>query len=225
MSDAQKERYLLELGVGRVVFQQFTPEFAALSPKDFIQTILIDQLRATDVVVGPNFAFGADAAGNIQTLLKNVHFKTHVIEPVKINDEVCSSSLIREAILKGDLAKAKLFLGRDYSLTGQVVQGAGRGKKLGFPTANLQVEQEILPPLGVYASYSKIVGRAVTNIGRQPTFGAQNPIRVETYFLDFSGLLYAQELEIFLTRKIRDEKKFDSVEDLKKQIREDIAQI
>lgn len=225
MSDAQKAKALRDFGVKQVIFQEFTLEFAALSPEDFIQKILIEQLNATDIVVGPDFAFGTEASGDVKTLQRDTRFKTHIIEPVRILGEICSSSLIREAISKGDLERAKAFLGHDYSLTGTVVRGAGRGKQIGFPTANLEVEQEVLPPFGVYAVYSKSLGQGVTNIGKQPTFGSENPLRVETHFLDFNGSLYGEEIEIFFKHKIRDEKKFDSVEDLKRQIREDLKRM
>ncbi|MEI6805046.1 MAG: bifunctional riboflavin kinase/FAD synthetase [Myxococcaceae bacterium] len=222
MSDAQKAQSMRDLGIDRVVFQEFTPEFSALSPADFIKQILINQLQISYLVVGPNFAFGTRASGDIAMLRADRRFETHVVEPVMISGEICSSSLIREAILSGNLDKAKAFLGRSYSLTGEVVKGAGRGQQLGFPTANLQVEQEIIPPLGVYVTHAKTSGRGATNIGRQPTFGASNPVHVETHFLDFKGSLYGQEIEIFFERKIRDEKKFDSAEALKKQIRQDL---
>lgn len=223
MSDAQKAEYLKDFGVDQVIFQAFTPEFASLSPADFIQKVLIDQLQATHVVVGPNFAFGTKASGNTEMLQADGRFITHIVEPVWVSGEICSSSLIREAIKQGDLEQAKVLLGRPYSLTGKVVKGAGRGRQLGFPTANLDVEQEVLPPLGVYATYSKTLGKGATNIGKQPTFGATNPVHIETHFLDFNGSLYDKKIEIFFERKIRDEKKFDSIEALKKQIKQDLA--
>ncbi len=225
MSDAQKAQSLQDFGVQQVIFQEFTPQFAALSPVDFIEQVLIDQLHASHVIVGPNFAFGANASGKINLLQKDTRFKTHVVEPVWVSKQLCSSSLVREAVLKGDLDQAKALLGRPYSLTGKVVRGAGRGKQIGFPTANLEVEQEVLPPLGVYATYSKELGKGATNIGRQPTFGSANPVHVETHFLNFSGSLYGQEIEIFFERKIRDEKKFNTVDELKKQIQNDLQSL
>ena len=222
MSDAQKAQGMHDLGIDRVVFEEFTPEFAALSPADFIDQILLQQLQVSHLVVGPNFAFGTKASGNTAMLRVDKRFETHLVDPVLISGEICSSSLIREAILWGNLDKARAFLGRPYSLTGKVVKGAGRGQQLGFPTDNLEVQQEIIPPLGVYFTYSKILGRGATNIGKQPTFGATNPVHIETHFLNFSGSLSGQEIEIFFERKIRDEKKFDSVEALKEQIRQDL---
>lgn len=224
MSDAQKAEVLKVFGINEVIFQAFTPEFASLMPTDFIRKILIDQLHATHVVVGSNFAFGAKASGSVEMLQVDTRFVAHVVKPVWISGEVCSSSLIREAIKQGDLDRAKTLLGRPYSLTGKIIKGAGRGKLLGFPTANLEVEQEVVPPLGVYATYSKVLGKGATNIGRQPTFGATNPVHIETHFLNYNGSLYGQEVEIFFERKIRDEKKFGSVEALKEQIRQDLEQ-
>lgn len=222
MSDIQKAKALQDVGIEQVVFQEFTPEFAALSPEEFIEKVLINQLQVTDLVIGPDFAFGSNASGDIKTLQKDKRFKTHIVEPVLISGEICSSSLIREAILRGDLDKAKALLGRPYSLTGRVVRGAGRGAQIGFPTANLEVEQEVLPPLGVYATYSKTLGKGATNIGCQPTFGSGNPVHVETHFVNFSGSLYGQEIEVFLERKIRAEEKFDSVDALRQQIQQDL---
>lgn len=225
MSDAQKAKALQDFGIEQVVFQEFTSRFSALSPEDFIEKVLINQLQITDLVIGPDFAFGSNASGDIKTLQKDTRFRTHIVEPVLISGEICSSSLIREAILRGDLDKAKALLGRPYGLTGKVVKGAGRGAQIGFPTANLEVEQEVLPPLGVYATYSKTLGKGATNIGRQPTFGSGNPVHVETHFVNFSGSIYGQNMEIFFERKIRDEKKFDSVQALQKQICQDLAQL
>lgn len=223
MSDAQKAKALQDFGIKQVIFQEFTPEFASLIPEEFIEKVLIQQLGVTDLVIGPDFAFGSNASGDIKTLQKNTRFKTHIVQPVLISGEICSSSLIREAILRGDLDKAKALLGRPYSLTGTVVKGAGRGAQIGFPTANLEVEQEVLPPIGVYATYSEKLGKGATNIGRQPTFGSENPVHVETHFVNFSGSLYGQEIEIFFDHKIRDEQKFNSVDALKQQIQKDLG--
>jgi riboflavin kinase/FMN adenylyltransferase len=222
MSDTQKAKALAEFGIKKVIFQEFTPEFSALTPEDFIEKVLIHQLQVTDLVIGPDFAFGSNASGGIPTLQKDRRFQTHIVEPIQISGQICSSSLIREAILRGDLDKAKAFLGRPYSLTGTVVKGAGRGSQIGFPTANLEVRQEVLPPIGVYATYSKILGKGATNIGRQPTFGFDNPVQVEAHFVNFSGNLYGQEIEVFLEHKIRGEEKFHSVNDLKQQIHQDL---
>lgn len=223
MSDAQKAHYLSRMGIDRVIFQEFTPEFASQTPEAFINQVLVQRLQASHVVVGSDFAFGKKASGKVEQLNVCPHFQTHMIEPVRVMGEIASSSLVREAITLGDLDKVRVLLGRDYSLTGKVVRGAGRGRVLGFPTANLQVEQDILPPLGVYATYSEQFGFGASNMGKQPTFGIENIIQVETHFINLNQDLYGQEIEIFIQSKIRDEKKFDSVEALKEQISQDLG--
>jgi riboflavin kinase/FMN adenylyltransferase len=224
MSDTSKEQGILKLGIDRVVFQEFRPEFSALSPEGFIEQILVRDLKAQHVVIGPEFAFGRGASGTIAMLQADKRFKTHVVEPVMSEGELCSSSAIREAIKIGDLAKAARLLGRAYSLTGIVTHGSKRGHQLGFPTANLKVEQEVLPPCGVYeVRWGQVKG--VTNIGHRPTFGGDEATFVETHFLDLDQDLYGQYLEIELLRFIRPERKFDSVRALKEQIKQDITTI
>lgn len=224
MSDAQKAAGIRALGITQVIFQAFTPEFAALTPSQFIVQVLVQQLKASQVVIGPDFTFGSGAQGNAATLQQDSRFVTKIVDPVWVDGELCSSSLIRQVVMQGDLEKAKRLLGQPFSLSGKVVKGSGRGRQLGIPTANLSAEQEVLPPLGVYAAYANHLGKAVVNIGRRPTFNSQDTVHVEAYFLDFQGDLYDQEIEIFLERKIRDEKKFDSIEELKEQIKCDIGQ-
>jgi len=225
MSDTQKAAGIRALGLQQVVFQEFTLEFASLTPQQFIDQVLIGQLKASQVIIGPNFAFGSGAKGDTRTLQQDTRFKTHIVAPVWVDSELCSSSLIRAAIAQGNLEKAERLLGRAYSLTGKVIEGAKRGAQLGFPTANLATEQEVLPPLGVYATHSKTLGLAATNIGKRPTFGQESVTYVETHFLNFDGDLYGQELEIFFDKKIRDEQKFESAEDLKKQIARDLKAV
>ncbi len=224
MSDQFKKQGILRLGIDRVVFQEFTPEFAARTPQEFMDQILVRDLRAEHVFVGPDFAFGFKASGNIDTLKAESKIKAHIIEPVMVDGELCSSSAIREAIKNGDLVKASQFLGRPFSLTGIVTHGSKRGHQLGFPTANLAVEQEVLPPCGVYeVRWGSVKG--VTNIGHRPTFGGDAQTFVETHFLDFAEDIYGKHIEIELLSFIRPEMKFESAEALKNQIHQDIATI
>ncbi len=224
MSDEAKEAGIKSLGIDRVVLQKFTPEFAALTPQQFMEQILIRDLGAEHIFVGPDFAFGCKASGSVETLKAESKFKTHVVEPVMVDGELCSSSAIRSAIKSGNLEKAASFLAKPFQLTGLVVHGSNRGHQLGFPTANLKVEQEVLPPCGVYeVRWGQVCG--VTNIGHRPTFGADTQTFVETHFLDFSADLYGKHIEIELLGFIRPEMKFDSVQALKNQIIQDIATI
>lgn len=222
MSDAQKKTGILKLGIEQVVFQEFTTEFASMTPEAFIQNVLVEQLGATHVVVGPDFAFGAKAGGDILTLKASGKVHVDIVAPVWAEGILVSSSAIRQAIGEGDLARARRLMGRPYALTGVVTKGAGRGKILGFPTANLSVFQEVLPPLGVYATHVEGIGRGATNIGRRPTFDVDGQVTVETYFLDFDGDLYGQELELVFDAKIRAEKKFSSPKELAEQISRDV---
>ncbi|MES2504460.1 MAG: riboflavin biosynthesis protein RibF [Myxococcota bacterium] len=222
MSDAQKAARITELGITQAFFQKFDTSFASLTSLEFIEQVLIGQLQALHVVIGPNFAFGAGARGDADTLRSESRLTTHVVPPVCIDSEVCSSSLIRAAVVAGDLAKATRLLGREYCLTGEVIKGDGRGHQLGFPTANMKVQQEILPPFGVYETFSPRYGKGATNIGIRPTFKDHSSAQIETYFPDFSGDLYGKEIEIILKRKIRDEMRFASVSDLTQQIRRDL---
>lgn len=225
MSDAQKESALKALGVSQVIFEPFTADFKQLTPQEFVNQVLIKRFKASHVFMGPNFRFGHKAQGTVKDLQADKRFETHVIDSVQVDGELCSSSLIRGAIQAGDLSKAEKLLGRPYVLTGKVVKGANRGKQLGFPTANLEVEQEVLPPLGVYATYVDNIGQGVTNIGRRPTFDKSDAIHVETYFPDWKGDLYGKHLELVLQYRIRGEKAFESIEALKEQIQKDVLQV
>jgi riboflavin kinase/FMN adenylyltransferase len=180
------------------------------------------------LVVGPDFALGRNREGNAETLRKIgeiLDFSVTVVPPRKINGEVISSTAIRKAIAKGDMKRVINLIGRPFRLLGNVIGGNGRGAELGFPTANLEIDpRQTLPPEGVYATRTYIGDReykSVTNIGKRPTFG-DNPRTVETFIIGFSGDLYGEALKIDIIEKLRGEKRFDSIEELKKQIAEDI---
>ena len=181
------------------------------------------------LVVGPDFALGRNREGNIEFLSKlgeEMDFSVTVVLPKKINGMVVSSTAIREAMAGGDITRVNKLLGRPFSLQGRVVRGAHRGGPLlGFPTVNLDVDSnQALPPDGVYATLTYIDSKvylSMTNIGRRPTFG-DNERTVETYILDYKGNLYERHLKIALIERLRDEKRFDSPQELKKQITEDI---
>ena len=182
------------------------------------------------LVVGPDFALGKNGEGNIPTLRrlgKELDFTVTAIPPVKINGETISSTAIRKAMADGDMEKVQRFMGRPFSLHGKVVHGRGRGTGLGFPTVNLDIlPGQALPPDGVYATLAYVDERtfhSVTNIGLNPTFG-EDKRTVESFLLDFQNNLYEHEVKIDFIRKLRGEIKFETPQDLVKQIYKDIAE-
>jgi riboflavin kinase/FMN adenylyltransferase len=228
LTDIERRTELLkEAGVDEVIPLTFTPELAKLSPREFLE-LLQKHLRIKGLVVGPDFALGKNRAGNTEVLRKlgeEMGFSLTVVPPLKINDEVVSSTAIRKALTEGDTRRAQKLMGRPFSLQGKVVVGDKRGAELGFPTANLEAKPEqALPADGVYTSRAFIDDRAypaMTNIGRHPTFGGNKRL-VEVYLLDYRGDLYGQELNVEIIERLRDEIKFDSPEELKKQIAQDV---
>ncbi|MGE5706997.1 MAG: bifunctional riboflavin kinase/FAD synthetase [Bacteroidota bacterium] len=222
----EKQQRLAETGVRRTVGVRFTRAFAELSPWDFTQRILVEQLGARAVVVGPDFAFGHQQKGHIERLLefgKRLGFELKVAPPFS-HDGVVSSTRIRRLLATGALEEAEALLGYRYCLRGTVVGGDQRGRLLGFPTANLKLpEQKLVPAYGVYAGWA--VSRewrkpAVINVGQRPTFDPPQ-LKIEAHVLDWEGDLYGQELSVELVRRLRPEQAFPNVEALKSQMRED----
>jgi riboflavin kinase/FMN adenylyltransferase len=214
-------------GVDVVIPLSFTPELAQLSPRQFLN-LLQKYLRMRGLVIGPDFALGQHREGNIDTLRslgKEMDFSVTVIPPMIMDGEVVSSTTIRATLAKGDMKKIHKLMGRPFSLSGPVVSGAGRGTKLGFPTANIDIDPgQALPVEGVYATWTYIDNEAyqsMTNIGRRPTFPGSERT-TEVLVLDYSGDLYGHELKIDIIERLRSEKQFDSVEALTKQIAEDV---
>jgi riboflavin kinase/FMN adenylyltransferase len=229
LTDIERRTELLkEEGVDEVIPLTFTPELANLSPKEFL-SLLKKQLRMKGLVVGPDFALGKNREGNtdvLRQLAKEMGFSLTVVPPLTIDGEVVSSTAIRQALAEGDMRRAQKLMGRPFRLHGRVVRGDRRGSDtLGFPTANLETDREqALPADGVYTSRAFIDNQAypaMTNIGFQPTFGGDKRL-VEVYLLDYRGDLYGQELAIEIIERLRGEIKFDSPEELKKQIAEDV---
>lgn len=183
------------------------------------------------ICVGADFVFGHKRSGNVALLKKlgaELHFTVHGIAAVSLDGRVVSSTRIREAIRTGDFDSASQMLGRAYALSAKVIEGDKLGHKLGFPTANLDATGFVLPPNGVYTAHAMIRGqthRAVLNIGHRPTVNQPTPqLRVEVHLLDFTGDLYGEEMEVAFAAKLRDEKKFASLDELKIQIARDIAE-
>jgi riboflavin kinase/FMN adenylyltransferase len=225
---AERKRLLKEEGVEIVVPLSFTTELSRLSARQFV-SLLKKYLRMRGLVIGPDFALGKNREGNADTLRalgKELGFSVTVVPAAMINGEAVSSTAIRKALAGGDMKKASRLAGRPFSLHGPVVTGAGRGVELGFPTANLNIDAgQAIPADGVYAGWTYIDGRAyqsMTNIGQNPTFG-DTKRAVEVYIVDYQGDLYGHELKIDIIERLRGEKKFTSVEALKKQMAEDVA--
>ena len=216
-------------GVEAIITLSFTRELAQLSARQFV-SLLKKYLRMRGIVIGPDFALGRNREGSTNTLRalgQDMNFSVTVIPPIMVNGEVVSSTAIRKALADGDMKRVVNLTGRPFSLHGRVITGSGRGIGLGFPTANLDVDSEqALPAEGVYATWAYIDDKAyqsMTNIGKRPTFGGSEPT-VEVYVINYHSDLYGCELKIDIIDRLRDEKQFDTVEELKKQITEDVKQ-
>lgn len=214
-------------GVAVIVPLSFTAELAGLGARRFVG-LLKKYLRMRGLVIGADFALGKGREGSPQALKelgKEMGFSVTVVPPLKVNGEVVSSTTIRRAMAAGDMAKVRSLTGRYFSLHGRVIHGEGRGEGLGFPTANLNVSPgQSLPPDGVYAALAHVNGNtypSMTNIGSSPTFG-DNKRSIEAYLLDYGGDLYGHELAVDFVARLRDEKKFASANELKKQVAEDV---
>jgi len=230
LTDLNKRTNLLQSeGVDTIIILSFTSELAQLSTSQFV-SLLKKYLRMRGLVIGPDFALGQNREGDSDTLRslgQDMNFTVTVIPPVMINGEVVSSTAIRNALADGDMKRALNLIGRPFSLDGRVTSGARRGSKLGFPTANLDIDpQQALPAEGVYATWAHIDNKAyqsMTNIGRRPTFPGSERT-VEVLVLDYQDNLYGRELKIDIIERLRGEKQFDTAEELKKQIAKDITQ-
>jgi riboflavin kinase/FMN adenylyltransferase len=218
------------LGVSAVVVLTFTPEVAQLEARDFL-LLLKKYLKMRGVMVGPDFALGRGGEGNIKllrTLGDEMDFSVEAIQPYTINGEVVSSTLIRQALIQGDMGKVERLMGRHFYLRGRVITSDKRGRALGFPTANLDIEpQQALPGDGIYATIAQVGSKqfpSATNIGTRPTF-AERKRTVETHLLDYEGDLYGKEIKVEFVERLRDEQRFLSSEDLRMQIQKDIRRV
>ncbi len=226
----QKKKLLNSEGVAFVAVLKTDDGLLDLSAEDFFEKIIVRKFKAKGIIEGPDFQFGKGRNGTMALLQQlclanNILF--HTAQPMLLGNTLISSSKIRNAIQTGDLQAAKSLLGRFYSIEGSVVTGAKRGRTIGFPTANLENIQTILPANGVYAGLCKIGAKTFTtalNIGPNPTF-AETLQKVEAHLLDFEGDLYNQCLEILFIEKIRDTKAFLNKEELVNQIQFDISKI
>ncbi len=217
---------LKDEGVRLVVALPFTEDLARLSARQFI-SLLQKHLRMRGLVIGPDFALGRDREGNVGALRKlgqQMRFSVAVVPPAMIDGEVVSSTAIRKALTEGDVRKAYRLAGRPFSLSGSVVAGARRGTELGFPTANLDTNShQALPADGVYAGWARIDDKkypSLTNVRKCPTFGGIER-RVEVYILDYHGDLYGRQLKVDFLERLRDERRFSTIDELKEQMAED----
>ena len=228
-TQAQRNRSIELLGVDAILIIKFNEAFSRKTGKSFIQELAQGFGSIHSISVGNDFMFGHNRDGNFQLLQKlsqELNFLTYGLQPVKLNGQIVSSTRIRSALINGKIDDAKQMLGRKFSIEGPVVKGDGKGRKIGFPTANIDTKNLILPPNGVYASYTKFNGKthkSLLNIGVRPTIIKPNPsIQVEAHILKFNENIYDQVIDIELIEKLRNEMKFESIEELKKQISCDI---
>ncbi len=214
-------------GVDATLVVPFNRRFSSFSTEDFAAKVLAGALKARKVLVGCNFHFGKGRLGDRRTLAdlgKKYGFAVSPIPPVLRAGRVVSSSLIRNLLSRGDIGQANRLLGRPYEIAGVVIRGAGRGKELGFPTANLETENEILPP-GVFVSttgWGRQRFPSLSDVGENPTYG-EEPLHLETYILDLKRGLYGKTLVVRFLKRIRDEKKFENSEALIHRMDKDVA--
>jgi len=229
MTKAQRLEGIERAGLDGVAVVRFTPELSRWDPETFVRTVLVEWLHAAEVWVGANFLFGHDRAGNfsmLRSLGARYGFRTEKIDPVRYKDFVVSSTRIRRLISEGRVDEASALLGHPYSIDGTVVAGDQRGRQIGFPTANMASENELIPPNGVYAAIVRLDGviyPAVTNVGVRPTFGDSTQTMIEAHLIDANRDLYGQTLRLGFIQRMRDERRFDGIDALKAQIAADVA--
>jgi len=219
------------LGVGHLLIVTFDRQFAATEPEDFVQQLVTHSKPLREICVGHEWSFGRNRRGNLDLLKKmgvKFNFEVVGVPPIKANDEVVSSTAVRQAIDRGDFAKAAAMLGREYTVLGTVTHGDNLGKKIGFPTANLSAHNEQFPPNGVYAAAARLsdgVHLGVVNLGVRPTMTSGRSERVlEIHLLDFNQDIYGRDVEVRFVKYLRPEKKFENVDALVGQIQRDVDQ-
>jgi riboflavin kinase/FMN adenylyltransferase len=224
---AARKRLVEQAGIDVLLLLPFTEELRLTNPEAFVEEILVRKLGIEGLVVGYDFRFGKGGRGDtemLDALSGQYGFFFEKVDAVTLNSEKIGSNRIRKLIIEGDVRKSEAFLGRPYAIEGRVLRGFGRGAGIGFPTVNVETEYELIPKHGVYITEVGVDEKkyqSVTNIGYNPTFG--NIARsIETFILDYSADLYGKEVTIYFHDRIRGEKKFDSVDELKKQIDMDV---
>jgi len=212
------------LGIEQTIVIRFTKEFAQTRAEEFLRDVVRERLHAQEVYLGRGFAFGRNREGNIELLReasRRLGFYAAEVPEVRLHNRRISSSRIRELLAAGRVNLARRMLGRPYGLEGRVIRGQERGRTLGFPTANLQPQNRVIPHSGVYVTATLIEGiwrRSITNIGTRPTFETAGEPSIETYVMDWHGDLYGDVVRVRFLHRLRAERKFASLDDLKRQI-------
>ncbi|MGA1867392.1 MAG: bifunctional riboflavin kinase/FAD synthetase [bacterium] len=224
----EKMKILSELGIDFFLILRFTTQFAALRAEEFIEEVLYKRLHSKEIFLGEYHTFGYNNRGSTE-LLKRIAekygFTVNKVGEVFIDGQRVSSSIIRAYLEDGKIHEANKYLGRPYSLTGRVIHGSGRGKKLGYPTANLALKDQLLPASGVYVAriaFNSHIFNGVVNIGTRPTF-QENDIIVEIYIFNYTGNLYRKKIKIEILKRLREEITFHAPSDLIQQIKDDIS--
>ncbi len=215
------------LGIEQAIVMKFDQEFAASPAEKFLREIVHERLQAKEVYLGKGFAFGKGRGGNIDLLRKmstELGFFADEVDEVRLRGNRISSSKIRELLAAGRVNLVRRMLGRPYGVEGVIIRGNQRGHTIGFPTANLKPHNRVIPKFGVYASATLVDGtwrRSITNIGVRPTFENDADPSIESYLFDFDGDLYGDVLRVRFLHRIRDERKFSGIDELKAQIEKD----
>jgi len=229
LNTANEKKILLEkTGIDNLIIHPFSQEFSRLTAKEFVKEILVNQLNIRKIIIGYDHSFGRNRSANINDLIefgKEYGFEVEQISAQEINDNAVSSTKIRNAILEGNINLANNYLGYNYFFSGVVVKGKQLGRTIGFPTANIKINEDykLIPKNGVYivkSNYDKKIVFGLMNIGTRPTVEGTNQT-IEVFFLDFDKAIYDESLTIEIIEFIRNEQKFDSLNDLKNQINED----
>jgi len=224
MTREQKIEALSRSGMQGVAIVRFTHDLSLWDPEKFVRTVLVDWMRVSEVWVGANFLFGHQRAGTftvLRSLGARYGFRAEKIDPVRYKDFVVSSTRVRRLVAEGRVDEAGALLGHHYFLDGTVIRGAGRGREIGVPTANIATDNELTPPTGVYATLVTVDGvvhAAVTNIGMRPTFGDVDKPVIEAHLLDGDHDLYGSTVRLSFVQRLRDERPFPDVDGLRAQI-------
>jgi riboflavin kinase / FMN adenylyltransferase len=224
MTKPQKLEAIADAGVQGAAIVRFSTELSHWDPETFVRNVLVDWLHVGEVWVGANFLFGHDRSGNfslLRALGSRYGFKAEKIDPVRYKDFVVSSTRVRRLVSEGRVDEAGALLGHQYFVDGKIMRGDQRGRTLGFPTANLCSENELLPPHGVYATTARIgalVHPSVTNVGTRPTVDQSGRTVIETHIFNFDRDLYGQPMRVGFVQRLRDERAFESLDALRAQI-------
>ncbi len=235
VTPARKLELIAAQGIDACVVEPFTGELASSSPEWFSDQLLARSLGARHIVVGYDFTYGQKRAGNVDSLRaagKRLGFEVEVVTAVSIDGLVASSTKVREFVLEGNVVGARMLLGRPFDVDGRVVRGAGRGRTIGVPTANVAIDGELLPRPGVYAARVQRLGAgadtwydAAVNLGTNPTFVQGGVLSLEAHLLDFDSDIYDERIRVAFVARLRDERRFTSIDELVAQIKRDIDSV